>query len=244
LTRLSHAYLRGVADPTDEIPAYSCFITGLNNYNSTINRTDFVFITRSPCIRASDGKKIKVMTTKPSSMSDESYNILRSLPFGLIIFGFPPDKMKAIPELIAEGDLDGDRFFICWDMEILKHLKAEFVTQSMISNIHFIKKDTCDDGCGIYENSDKNWFQKIQHHLVHEDCCLIERLIAKLYSLSEKEAVADEKNGIRNKNAEAFAKAYIQALENGKHGTKIELPHELHQMIPISLRKYLLVASE
>lgn len=239
---ISHAYVRGVADPTGEIPAESCFLTGFNNDSNSLLKTDFVFITRSPCIRASDGKKINVMTTKPPSMSDESYSFLTSLPFGLIIFGFPTDKMKATPELIAEGDLDGDRFFVCWDANILTYLKADFVIQQTASSVkHDIWDDRSDEN---RENSDQNWFQKIQNHFVNEDSYQIEKLIAKLYSLSENEALADTKNGIRNKNAEAFAEAYVQALENGKHGTKIELPHELHKMVPPRLRKYLVTSEK
>ena len=101
---IRHAYLRGVADPTGNIPANSVFITGISNadhFPSTI------FITRSPCIKSSDGLTIKVVTEKPASMRDEDYIWLNSLPFGSIIFGFPESGYKPIPELIANGDLDG-----------------------------------------------------------------------------------------------------------------------------------------
>ena len=101
---IRHASLRGVADPTGNIPANSVFITGISNadhFPSTI------FITRSPCIKSSDGLTIKVVTEKPASMRDEDYIWLNSLPFGSIIFGFPESGYKPIPELIANGDLDG-----------------------------------------------------------------------------------------------------------------------------------------
>ncbi len=44
---------------------------------------------------------------------------------------------------------------------------------------------------------------------------------------------------MRNPDAEAFADAYYQALENGKHGTEIFLPIHLWDKIPKSLHRYL-----
>jgi hypothetical protein len=51
---------------------------------------------------------------------------------------------------------------------------------------------------------------------------------------------ADEERGIRNPEAEAFADAYKDALDNGKHGNKIVLPRHLHKEItPTRFREYL-----
>jgi hypothetical protein len=43
---LRHAYLVGVADPTEETPAGFLFVTGFNNNNNTQPQSDKVFITR------------------------------------------------------------------------------------------------------------------------------------------------------------------------------------------------------
>ncbi len=51
--------------------------------------------------------------------------------------------------------------------------------------------------------------------------------------------------GVGNKNAEAFADAYCQAIDNGKHGCKIVLPRHLHKEVkPERFQKYLTAPPE
>ena len=50
-------------------------------------------------------------------MSDETWKTLEERPFGDILF---PQRGPALPESIANGDLDGDLYYICWDKEIVK----------------------------------------------------------------------------------------------------------------------------
>ena len=63
-------------------------------------------------------------------------------------------------------------------------------------------------------------------------------LTGSLYKLAEK--TADASNlFMRDPDAIAFADAYNQALEFGKHGGKIHLPLHLHDKVPARLRKLL-----
>lgn len=64
-----------------------------------------MFITRSPCIRASDGRRINVVSAKPPNMELDVYKWLNTLSFGVVIFGFPLKGKKPAPTMIAGGDL-------------------------------------------------------------------------------------------------------------------------------------------
>lgn len=59
------------------------------------------------------------------------------------------------------------------------------------------------------------------------------------YRASEKADDDDKLRGISNPDAESFADAYYQALDNAKHGNKIVLPILLHETLPKRFRKYL-----
>ena len=235
-----HSFLRGVADPTGKIPANHVFITGISN---AAHFPDQIFITRSPCIKASDGRRIKVVTKKPASMTDEDYQWLNSLYFGTVIFGFPEPECKSSPELIADGDLDGDRYFCCWDKIIMSHIEADLVTNENVLIIHEDAKvtNTCveeNDNIEYDSNdSEEKWLRDLQLQLVNPS--ITDDLISCLYKASEKAADGDKVNFMRNKDAEAFADAYYQALKNGKHGTKILLPEHLWSSIPEKLHKHL-----
>lgn len=62
IPQISHAFLRDVADPTNQIPPNHVFLTGFKCKDAL---QDPILITRSPCIKTSDGRIIKVLTTKP-----------------------------------------------------------------------------------------------------------------------------------------------------------------------------------
>ena len=234
LPQISHAFLRGVADPIGCIPSNFVFITGVSNTNLL---SDSIFITRSPVIKASDGHMVQVLRRCPESMSAANFEWLQKLPFGAVIFGFPEEGMLSMPERIANGDLDGDRYFVCWEKEILKHIKADEWVDKQV-----IKEDTNDT---LITSSSKskpggeNWFSEVQEFLKDPSAREMGHLIGILYRESEKAADSDKERFMRNPNAEAFADAYYQALENGKHGTAVLLPIHLWDRIPKGLHRYL-----
>jgi len=239
LPQISHAFLRGVADPTGFIPSNFVYITGVSN---TKTLSDSIFITRSPVIKASDGHMVQILRTRPESMPAADFEWLQQLPFGAVIFGFPEEGMLSMPERIANGDLDGDRYFVCWEEEILKHIKCdEWVDKPVV-----IKAEPNDILITSSSNNSKpgrdhehHWFSEVQKFLKDSSAREMGNLIGKLYRESEKAADADKERFMRNPEAEAFAVAYYQALENGKHGTAVLLPIHLWDRIPKSLHRYL-----
>ena len=79
----------------------------------------------------------------------------------------------------------------------------------------------------------ENWFSEAQSLMMDSNkTLLVKQLIGKLYKLSERCADNDKVDFMNNKDAIAFADAYYQALENGKHGTKISLPKHLWEKLP------------
>lgn len=80
-----------------------------------------VFITRSPCVSKDDGRTILVLQQQPINMSDENWRFLESLPFGIVLF---PNTTFELPKRIANGDLDGDKYFVCWEKKILNAVRC------------------------------------------------------------------------------------------------------------------------
>lgn len=165
-------------------------------------------------------------------MTREDYEWLCELPFGAVIFAFPRKGCHTMPSAIAKGDLDGDRYFIIYDEEILKHSKAPLLVDKILSTDEKNEntKEVIDD---------PDWFTKAQEFMVQPDTCLVGALVGKLYNASEKAADDDKGKSMMNEDAMAFANAYYDALENGKHGTKIKLPQHLWSELPEKFWKFL-----
>ncbi len=197
LPQIRHAFLRGVADPTGSIPSGCVFLTGFRN---TETLDEYVFITRCPCIKACDGRLVEVLKTRPTSMSQDHYDFLRELPFGIVIFGFPKEGMKPLPETIANGDLDGDRYFLCWDKKILKHLDPPLLEQEGYLNIAESPDHECTNDESVYPCS--NWFRKAQDAMVNLQSIDTLRLIGKLHTAAMKISESDSELGLRNPDAE------------------------------------------
>jgi hypothetical protein len=238
---LNHAYVRGVADPTGKLPPGQIYITGFKN-KETLSRLDRqqVFMTRLPAMKCNIAHMMKVITKKPYGMSDSDYTWLESLPFGAVIFGFPNKGMLPIPETI-EGDLDGDRFFLCWDEVILTSLRNMRRYVEVADPQARVKTTTTTTTAHTsLTRKNENWLSEAQEVMESISGKEVKCLIGKLYNKSKKYATADEERGIRNPEAEAFADAYKDALDNGKHGNKIVLPRHLHKEItPTRFREYL-----
>lgn len=175
---------------------------------------------------------VKIVKNKPERMSSEDYEWLCELPFGAVIFGFPRKGCHTMPSAIAKGDLDGDRYFIIWDKEILRHSQAPLLVDKILPSDEQDErtKEVIDD---------PDWFAKAQDFMVNPDTGLVGALVGKLYNLSEKAADDDEDKKMMNEDAIAFADAYYDALENAKHGTKIKLPHHLWLKLPEKFWKFL-----
>jgi hypothetical protein len=119
--RHNHAYCRGVVDPTDALPEGSVFVSGME-VGSFGRQKQKVFMTRYPCTETSDGRLLTRITNKPKQMKAKDWRMLCSLYFGIVIFATPRSGAKPIPETLAGGDLDGDKYLVCWDNEIVSSI--------------------------------------------------------------------------------------------------------------------------
>ena len=229
----NHAWLVGVPDPTDRLPPDTIFVPGMK----TIQPTE-LFVTRSPCYAYEHGRKLSTVTQKPESMPDEDWNWLNDqLNFGVIIFSNPRSGMKSIPERIANGDLDGDLYLVCWDENILNSMKACPLSDE-------ISDDNNNNGKLSTGDSNPNWLKDAQDIMIDASVNNgIGRLTGILYRMAEK--IADNSDlTLRHPDANACYEAYNSCLEFAKHGRDIILPGHLIEKIPANLRSLLKSSNE
>ena len=224
---INHAWVCGATDFSNRLPPGQVFVTGLSKANLNL---DEIFVTRSPCMEPTDGRMLPLVKLMPEEMRIEDWAWLNNLPFGSIIFADPPEGMKTLPEHIADGDLDGDRYFICWDPTVLDYIKAVPIADVPVPSL--------DNSTGA-TNTNSDWFGKAQDWMLASATIelKIQQLTGKLFSLSNE--IADE-SSLYNKDPDAIASAaaYKQALDVGKHGGPIFLPAHLHNKLPEALRPY------
>jgi hypothetical protein len=238
--KLCHTHLIGMADPTNKLPSNTVFVTGMSGVE-----VDEIFVTRSPCMEAEDGRVIKVVRTKPDDMESAEWEFLQSLSFGALIFGNPrpgdramPELIaggdldgdlyfdRAMPELIAGGDLDGDLYFVCWDKAILDELHPIPITrEELVHSVEEVREAQYNQDWFI---NGQAYISKVPtHHLG------IDRLVCHFY----KNAI--EVSDIQNPDAVSYSRAFKQALEVKKHGDRIFLPQHLWKDVPETSRHYL-----
>ena len=216
---LCHTHLVGVADPTGSLPPNTVYMTGVDDGLDVGE----VFIARSPSVEPGDGRVVKIISSKPATMSQEDWEWLNSLHFGAIIFANPKEGQRPLPEIIADGDLDGDLYFVCWDKKLLACINPLPITDD---DLRLSSETEKEDGSSY----DDDWFEKAQEFVCNIGSSVdVQALTGILYRKSEKIA---KKKSIKHPDAVAYAKAYKQALEYKKHGRSIELPARLVHGIP------------
>lgn len=212
------AFLVGVTDPSFAIPEGQVFIPDLIDHVPLTDGVPSVFVSRCPCIEPQDGKLLRVLVERPSDMSWEDWNALRSRPFGEIIFS---GKGRALPGSIAEGDLDGDRYYVCWHNCIV----------SSVSPCQEEPAETIETGPKSQQSGTANpatWLARAQEHMLKSETIHEKDLIGRLYKAAEK--IADEsERGIRDPDARTLFIAYRQAIDHGKHGGEIDIPEHLQK---------------
>lgn len=119
--------LVGCADPTNQIPLGTVYLTG----HHLILPRDIskVFVTRFPCTSRNDARLLPMLRARPANMLEEDWDLLESLPFGLILFGY---QGMLIPKHIANGDLDGDLYFTSWDRRVFDHAECEALPSTIL----------------------------------------------------------------------------------------------------------------
>lgn len=211
---LRHAFVVGLADPTASLPPGSVFVPGLDHSGD-------IFITRSPCLEAADARMVPVVSSKPPNMSDENWAFLQSLSFGSVVFANPKPGETPMPVMIADGDLDGDLYFLTWHLEILEHVKVLPFDPTVIP---------AESKRGFPPQ--ENWFAEAQDSMLDaRSSQLLGQIIGKLWSKAKKIAEITD-DFTNNCDYKAFAAGYKEALKIGKHGGKVYLPARLHSQLP------------
>lgn len=159
---------------------------------------------------------------------------LKSLAFGGIFFGNSVAGEKPMPARIANGDLDGDLYFVCWNEEILSHIHP-------VEDEGFAKEDPEPKIQELTKLRDwnKRWLDDGQalmgdvRRLVN-----LSKLVSELYKLW-KEAFTDENSAGAKNEAKEFGRGYESALDIGKHGGQIKLPCHLLNNVPEKFHPYI-----
>jgi hypothetical protein len=211
--RHNHAWVGGTADPTGLLPPDHVFVTGMGE-----KQPDEIFVTRSPCLRHDDGRLVPTFNKQTFKFPDKDWEFLNSLPFGTIIFSRPQPGRMSMPERIACGDLDGDRYLICWDRAVLSY---------MIDHDPMSDEPIKDDGILKTVPSNEHWLEDAQKIMFDAKTNNeVGKLFGKLYEMSMEIGKNSEKKK-RDPDAMALADAYNEALEFKKHGRPIRLPVHL-----------------
>lgn len=227
--RLKHAHLKGVADPTFKIPGDKVFISGYTS-NSNGEMELFgkcfkqIYCSRSPAVSPGDAKILSVVgeKTEDMNMSDDEWALLCSYRWGTIIFGAPHDRLPApLPNIIADGDLDGDDYFVCWDDNIVGHLlhakdKLTSKSRKLLFELKLPEKtEHSVDKTNSFSQGGDNWLSLAQDKMLDFATQNSEsHITGKLYTLCTK---ASKKSGgkidIYDEDACAYAQAFKDALD-------------------------------
>lgn len=244
----SEAWLVGVAAPEEGLPAGHVFISGLKA--SLIPKgsdgAPCVFATRSPCVHAHDGRLVPVVTIQPEGMEDAAWASLTKRPFGELVFSNRPlHDGRGLPELIAEGDLDGDLYWVCWDADIVSHVTprsdervvppvvdvSEEVAAAAAAEAHPAPSTKAEEDESESRLGD-DWLKQAQAHMTDAQVLREAMAIGKLYKAGERKAKASAL-GLDDPDAMACFAAYRQAIDHGKHGDGISLPDHLRKELSL-----------
>lgn len=231
--RIHHTFMPGYADPTGAIPHGHVFVTGSKPFQENL-----LFVTRSPCIFPSDGRLLPNLVTKPNAMVIDDWNWLNSLPFGALIFADATPGMKPLPAHIANGDLDGDLYFVCWDSEILRNVRADPIVEEPLT---LTDGEVASTPQAKMPPENPNWFEEALEIMCDPaELAEISAFYGKLFNLALKAALNNPNNLLlRDPDAMDYATAYNQALDYHKHGRLVQLPRRLHSSIPTRFHQYL-----
>ena len=223
----THTWVVGGADPTNSLPAGHIFVTGLTPIlqSSGLNK---LFVTRSPCILPSHGRMLPVVTQRPSGMASATWDWLLTLPIGAVLFSGEGDVEGAehglpLPSTIADGDLDGDLYFVCWDVALTRHIRPRELPGDEEEDRRYpamVAADTQRISKG------REWLSEVQEKLRDLSIFGDQRLVGRLYNEMLKRF---EKHGMDNVDVQALGVAYTQGLMREKQGCAIELPRHLHK---------------
>ncbi|KAL9001670.1 MAG: hypothetical protein Q9188_005363 [Gyalolechia gomerana] len=126
--------LFGVCDPRGVLREGQCAVRVTMDHGGvpkTIIGSD-VLVTRNPCLHPGDLQKFKAV----------QYEELAHLTDCII---FPTQGRRPSADLMSGGDLDGDKFFVCWDPDLIPPTVAEAANYQGPPEPVTFKKITHDD---------------------------------------------------------------------------------------------------
>ncbi|KAL3765869.1 hypothetical protein ACHAWU_005402 [Discostella pseudostelligera] len=253
--KLKHGHFKGCVDPTGALPENKVFISGYTT-DASNNRVPFgeahsrIFLSRSPCLAPTDAKMVSVVGSKPEEMSMDDWNILCSYGFGTIIF---PQSLVSMACIIADGDLDGDDYFVLWDERLIRqlsHCKDERTSKAraLLHKLELPKKvqHSVNKATEFSPITDSEWLSKAQDLMLDFPMQLIASdMVSKLYNLCVEASKRDDDSvDLCDEDAVAYASAYKDAMDVQKHGGQIYLPQHLHINLPKGSRHILTSYSE
>ena len=204
------AWLVGVADPSGCLPEGHVYVTGLPADRLPNAR---VFVTRSPCVKPEDGRLLPVVCSKPRSMARSSWEWLQTLPFGALIFS--TKGRTPLPSLCADGDLDGDLYFACWDTSVLMHVKPREIAKKKK-----IAKEAVKGENGVLGSP--QWLEMAQRHMLDVNALREQKDVCKLFRRWEQ-CCKGSQAGMDDPDARNYGEAYVEALDHGKHGNGYDM---------------------
>ncbi|KAL3773341.1 hypothetical protein ACHAW5_010018 [Stephanodiscus triporus] len=184
-------------------------------------------------------------------MSKDDWDMLCSYGFGTIIFPRSNEGSTPLPCVIADGDLDGDDYFVMWDEKIIHHLihsddkltsKARRELNKLVlpAGAKSVEKES-----KFAKSSDSKWLSKAQDQMLDfPRQRAATQLVGKLYGFCKDSSKRPHGSiDLFDENAIAYAKAYKDAMDVQKHGGTVNLPRHLHDKLPRSLQ-HLLTSKE
>jgi len=165
-TDCNHATCMGVCDFTGCLPEGTIFLSGFGVGGVSKE----IFISCCLCTEINDGKVLKLVTEQPKAMSDANWELLSTMKFGIVVFASPDDPLaKTMPEQMADGDLDGDWYFVCWNLEILQSIDHNRLIHSKsIAEEEESNEFICKDAEDPLINATFKW--KNQEALIYARC--------------------------------------------------------------------------
>jgi ribosomal protein L24 len=228
---LQHAFLVGLRDPTNSIPEGHIFVTGSastevdDNTESKIGNK--VLITRFPCTEALDARVLPVIKKRPPQMSVPDWNSLRELAFGGIVFGNSAKGNLPLPTMIANGDLDGDLYLVCWSKDMVDALSIDHFVQS--SQMH-VDEETL-------RTWNSSWFEDAQDKMRDVQYLMsTQKLISHLYRLWCGKMEKDP----NSPDAKELGRAFKVSIDVAKHGVKVPLPMYLWELVKPEFHPFLI----
>ena len=158
---LGHAWVVGYADPTHCIPEGMIFVTGTisDDGENLLGGTSHVFATRSPCLKPNDARLLPLLTQRPRAMTQEQWDQLIKLPFGAVMFPDAEEGILPLAALLADGDVDGDLYFLCWHHKILSALRAGRKMAPVVAMLDEMKKTQVRSPCHDF----LSWYIGVYH---------------------------------------------------------------------------------